>query len=659
MTEQTEPDAAMAEADFDDSINSTKNSDSNSDDNMEESATSKQPQYSNHDLDLKPDSNNSNLEKMENVDSKKGSIDLNSVSNLKEESSVKYGLRNLKQESGEQGHNLNAKIGVRDDDMNMFASVWVKVEVEEEGGVQPDDLTDVNYVPPSERKHRPRRRRDKKPRPRPTKVLKCQLCNYTTVYKTGLVMHMIGHTTEKPHCCTECDYKSKYRNSLTRHVKIQHQKDDTPETESVEVFTCDQCNYKTHFKWNLRAHNRKHNLVKQFKCVHCEYETAYRHNYLKHSRTHENKEKTPVFYKCDKCTFVTKFEGHIARHLAKIHNEVTDTAYKCEMCDFSTRVRWRLNIHRTRSRQENILMCAYCSFQTYFMCESKKHKVVHYDVMYGHKSHDISSESVHNSQIDATTGLPTTNETKDKRSAISNEYIDNYMDQDSMRNQKKYLLDPNCIDWNNIQVLESDDKDRPFQCHMCTYMSRFKASVQRHFQRHHTGSQNRPYKCVNCDFSTKTKDQIALHNKRSKSDVNLYCAVCKFTTNFKCQYVMHQKRHYENRCSECEYSCKHKYELQKHYMAIHMGNGHKCQYCDYIAARKESLLCHETIHTGIKPYKCSHCEYMSVRRSLLNNHVRRYHSNLLTDVVVVSDSKIASLKHVGSIDEVNQEVDYA
>ncbi|XP_013195645.1 zinc finger protein 808 [Amyelois transitella] len=533
---------------------------------------------------------------------------------------------------------------------NMFASVWVKVEMEEEEKEPDEDMTDVNYEPPSTRRMKKKRKemsnnsKDvKKARKCPTKVLKCQVCDYTTVYKTGLIMHMIGHTTEKKYCCSECNYKSKYRNALTRHIRIEHQAGNEAPSEPKNKFKCDQCDYTANFKWNLKAHKRKHNIEKQYKCDNCNFETAYRHNFLKHSRTHASKDKPMSFYKCDKCPFVTKYEGHITRHLAKIHNEVTDTAYKCETCDFSTRVKWRLNIHRGRSKQDNILHCPHCHFETYYMCEHKKHKVLHYDVVYGNKS---DYTETHNSQIDATTGF---------YSAEQNvRYKDDYVNHQN-ETQKEYTTDPNCIDWKNIKVLESDDKERPFQCLMCTYTSRYKAAVKRHYQRHHTGTRNRPYECIHCGFSTKTKDKISLHNRRSKSDINLACPVCEYNTFYKCQYVIHQKEHYENKCSDCEYSAKRKYELQKHYLTVHMGNGLKCQFCDYTATRKESLLCHETIHTGSKPFKCNFCDYTGVRSYLLNKHMKRYHSNFMTDIVVVSESKIESLKHEALVNTVSRE----
>ncbi|XP_045770872.1 RE1-silencing transcription factor B-like isoform X1 [Maniola jurtina] len=520
-----------------------------------------------------------------------------------------------KMETESEGENSVVHTEEQDADMmSMFASVWVKVEVDE------DETSEIGsrYKKSS---------KNKKKRKKSNKVLNCPQCDYTTAYKNCLQAHVAGHSDSKPYSCDQCPYTTKYATALQRHITIKHTEREprTLTDEQKQMMTlhkCDSCEYSSYFKWNLNAHKRKHKEEKQFKCRHCDYETAYRHNFLKHSKVHNE----GMFYKCDKCPFVTKFEGHITRHLSKIHNEVTERANKCDMCDFATLVGWRLNVHKQRSRQEHPIKCMHCDFETFYMCESKKHKVSHYDKIYGNgllnNKPDLEQPSLEAEKA----GHLVTDINEHKRSS------------------NQYNLDPNCLDWNSIQVLESDSKEKPFLCHMCNYTSKFKAAVQRHFQRHHTGATNRPYKCINCDFSTKTKDQIALHNKRSLSDKILFCGICNFTTNFKCQFVMHQKCHYAYKCTLCPYSCKHKYELQKHFTMMHLGNGLKCSHCDYRAARKESLLCHETIHTGIKPFKCTHCPYMSVRKCLLDCHLKRYHSNIKQDITIVSEDKIESLK---------------
>ncbi|XP_063836411.1 zinc finger protein 761-like [Ostrinia nubilalis] len=505
---------------------------------------------------------------------------------------------------------------LKDNVMNMFTSVWVKVEMEEES---PSNIV----VEPDITHFRESTRKKQKP------LLKCDVCDYTTTYKNCLKLHKLGHGGVKPNSCELCDYTTKYPTALNRHMAIKHQSEEQlSKMRSSPNYKCGTCDYTTYYKWNLNAHMRKHKDNKQFQCSECDYTTAYRHNFLKHSKTHNDN----MVYKCDKCPFVTKYDGHITRHMAKIHNEVSDKANKCEYCDFSTKVNWRLTAHKVRSKQKEILKCESCDFETYYMCENKKHKRTHTKV---YKKNQIPLEM----EDQLTDSLTTTN----KEFKFLKEENEKAKEKDHATHN--YMLD-GFVEWKNIQVLESENKDRPFLCHMCNYTSRFKASVQRHFQRHHTSSQIRPYKCVNCDFATKTKDQIALHNKRSESKVPMSCNLCQFTTNYKCQYVMHQKSHYEYKCTKCEYICKHKYEMQKHVTAVHLGDGFKCQYCGYLATRKENLLSHETTHTGVKPFHCTvpQCGYRSIRKTLLRNHMARFHGDIKDDVKIVSDNKIQALK---------------
>ncbi|KAL0809435.1 hypothetical protein ABMA28_011614 [Loxostege sticticalis] len=521
------------------------------------------------------------------------------------------------------------KQSTMDQDMvNMFASVWVKVEVDEDGSNTENVMEDA-----------PRRKKHKLPA-----KFKCDQCEYTTAYRNCLKLHVIGHDGRKAFSCNDCDYTTKYPTALNRHMLVKHQSNGN---QPATMYRCDECDYTTFYKWNLNAHNHKHKNEKQYKCPQCDYSTAFKQHYNKHYKRH-SKDDNNMVYKCDQCPFVTRFDGHITRHLAKIHNIVSDKANKCDFCDFSTKVNWRLTIHKTRSKQEELLKCSYCGFETFYMCQSKMHRKLHFRELYKDTSKNFTQQKDRQENENDTSQVGT----DEKSEEI--EQSDSLKESESNEKTEKYILDPKCEQWNYICVLESDDKDRPFKCVVCDYTARFKASVQRHYQRRHTGPQDRPYKCVNCDFSTKTKDQIGLHNKRSQSNKIIKCTQCTFSTKYKCQFAMHTKTHYDQKCPNCDFKCRNKYEMQKHFTIIHLGDGLKCQYCDFQATRKESLLSHESIHTGEKPFKCNvpSCEYMTVRKSMLRNHIRRCHGHIQDDVTIVSENKIQSLKL--SVDDISR-----
>lgn len=549
-------------------------------------------------------------------------------------------------------------------------SVWVKCEpvngenseLSDEEIAPVENLLNLQLVESDKDWTNSKRRKN---RYKPTKLLKCDHCDFTTVYKNSLAMHTVRHTNIKPYTCKQCDYATKYTSCLRRHMIVEHKCTETGE-KIITPLKCALCDYTTLFKDNLNAHKRKHKSEKRYQCENCTYSTSYINNYKKHKKKHS---KEIVEFKCDKCSFVTKHSGHIHRHLSQIHNEITEKAKKCEFCDFTTIVGWRLNIHKQRSRQNEVIKCVYCEYQTFYKCESKKHSNTHFKEIYTKNSHRNKHNNIQEQNVDETLSLnlgeqnpPSimnqTNHSSYNINSYTNtsNYSQNYSNAEDFL--PKELLNyteisnelpltystpySDKIDKKNIQVLDSNDRERPFGCSHCNYISKFKATVQRHYQRHHTDDK-RPYHCSNCDFKTKTKDQIALHNKRSASSLEMRCQNCDFTTNFKCQFVMHQRSHYTFKCELCNYTCKHKHEIEKHVRTIHMGTKHLCKYCDFKTPKLEALLCHEALHTGNKPFKCKLCDYQTVRLSLLDIHVRRYHSDLKV-VKLISESKVQSLK---------------
>lgn len=562
------------------------------------------------------------------------------------------------------------------------------------------------------------------------KQFKCTYCDYETAYRHNFLKHSKTHHQKQieKFQCDKCPFVTKFEGHIQRHLaKIHH-------VVMEAAHNCELCGFSTRFKWRLNIHTQRSKHEDVIKCGYCPFQCYFMCQFKKHRELHylqiyggnkkkykvqnvekakvntvqnqieesiqdydamqgivedknaeyryvgEDNEATDQFelkekFKCEKCSFETKYEVQISRHLIKVHNEILPHEFRCEYCDYSITFKSKLDIHLQQSLQEQAIKCPHCIFETYYMCQIKKHASIHFNEVFGtrqliHFTNNtemspytpdfggtkqnmqqnlITEQNIHNEGSSVDMG-----HTPDIEDNFMSEQTELQTDESTVhaingKSNNKYKLESGSIDWHSIQVLESDNKEKPFQCHMCDYTSKFKASVQRHFQRLHTGSQNRPYKCVNCDFSTKTKDQIALHNKRSQSETMLTCKICSFTTFYKCQYVTHQRSHYINKCNLCSYSCRHKYELIKHFSSFHLGNSLKCQYCDYRAARKESIVCHETIHTGEKPYKCDICDYQTVRRCLLDLHKKRHHF-IQTDVTIVSRDTIESLKVVEDID---------
>merc|ERR1712045_923569 len=62
---------------------------------------------------------------------------------------------------------------------------------------------------------------------------------------------------------------------------------------------CNQCDYASSHKGNLRAHFKTHSGEKSNKCYQCDYATAHVSNLRAHLKTHSGEKPN----KCNKCDF--------------------------------------------------------------------------------------------------------------------------------------------------------------------------------------------------------------------------------------------------------------------------------------------------------------------------------------------------------------------
>jgi hypothetical protein len=84
-----------------------------------------------------------------------------------------------------------------------------------------------------------------------------------------------------------------------------------------------------------------------------------------------------------------------------------------------------------------------------------------------------------------------------------------------------------------------------------------------------------------------------------------------------------QERNFQ--CTNCEYSCYEKNELQNHIDAVHLKNTKfTCDVtdCNFKSVKAYQLLVHKKRHEGIKLYKCDilDCKSEFVTRIELTNH---------------------------------------
>jgi len=172
--------------------------------------------------------------------------------------------------------------------------------------------------------------------------------------------------------CPKCDFTSTYRKSITRHLlsKNTHPEeaeavavpaeldpmdlDNTmeeetsaealrPKEELVDKVQCDQCDFTTVHKKNLRRHvQRVHPTTTGNTSA-----VAVPAREVKVEQVAEEEQEMPaVVYACEKCDEKTQNKWDMSRHILRIHKEMK---YLCDHCDFKTTQTNKLREHTAKN----------------------------------------------------------------------------------------------------------------------------------------------------------------------------------------------------------------------------------------------------------------------------------------------------------------------
>ena len=91
---------------------------------------------------------------------------------------------------------------------------------------------------------------------------------------------------------------------------------------------CNQCEYASSYKGNLRQHLKIHSGEKSNKCNQCDYASSLAGNLRKHLKMHSGEKSN----KCNQCDFASSQAGDLRRHLATHSGEKTNKCNQCTMC---------------------------------------------------------------------------------------------------------------------------------------------------------------------------------------------------------------------------------------------------------------------------------------------------------------------------------------
>ncbi|XP_051758484.1 zinc finger protein 335-like isoform X3 [Ctenopharyngodon idella] len=208
---------------------------------------------------------------------------------------------------------------------------------------------------------------------------KCLQCSYRCKRWSSLKEHMFNHEGTKPYKCEVCDYSSVYKKDVIRHSAV-HNKSKSRKTDmscgnpsqvpKVSEFPCPICCRVYPMQKRLTQHMKTHSTEKPhmcdkcgksfkkrytfkmhllthiqncgnstFKCEFCEYTCNDKKHLLNHQLSHTNDKP----FKCEECKYSTSKEDFLVSHIAIKHTG--EKPFSCDMCHFTTRHRKNLRLH--------------------------------------------------------------------------------------------------------------------------------------------------------------------------------------------------------------------------------------------------------------------------------------------------------------------------
>merc|ERR1712126_57338 len=106
----------------------------------------------------------------------------------------------------------------------------------------------------------------------------------------------------------------------------------------VHINSCDQCDYKTKDKSNMKKHIRAVHDKEKIPCCSCDKKFYDQSALKKHKESiHEG-----VKYDCGQCNFYTTSKHYLKKHVQVTHEGHN---YKCQMCEFRSVSRGYLKKH--------------------------------------------------------------------------------------------------------------------------------------------------------------------------------------------------------------------------------------------------------------------------------------------------------------------------
>ncbi|XP_063926526.1 uncharacterized protein LOC135140059 [Zophobas morio] len=310
-------------------------------------------------------------------------------------------------------------------------------------------------------------------------VQKCQTCPYFTT-SPFLMMNHTGrdHSSLVPfscessleiYSCDDCNFKTSLTISFKRHIKKCHLKDPSHINYEIKSYKCRRCKFETHFvvTWLRHTVQCQQNAIRWYHCEKCSFKTKYSYNLKIHKKYRHIPINDITWYKCKFCSNQTKTAQGLKQHVLNKHSGDKVTWYQCEKCPYKAIYKARVKVHMVKHAEAR---------PKWYQCEKCAYKSKH-----------------------------------------------------------RYMVRRHLKLTHNAIAAHSDDKITWYQCGKCAYKSKLRYQVKRHLKNKHkeivapSDDKIKWYKCEKCAYKSKRKSEMTNHMKYKHSETKrLKCDQCSF-----------------------------------------------------------------------------------------------------------------------------------
>ena len=199
----------------------------------------------------------------------------------------------------------------------------------------------------------------------------CHICRKSNMTLSGLKIHLLTHSGEKPYLCTVCDKRFTCSSNLKKHQRI-HNKD--------YIYACEVCGKTCSDPSNMKKHMTVHSGEKAYVCPSCGKSYSYAQSLRQHmddvhveNGEKRNKSKRKGHFPCPECGKVFGYYWRCSLHQARVH--AVDRPFKCPECGKCFARETILNKHL--QTHEKPYACTECERRFSFRDQLHKHNRTH------------------------------------------------------------------------------------------------------------------------------------------------------------------------------------------------------------------------------------------------------------------------------------------